>query len=160
MTVVMYDLENIKKADNNVTKKSQKFNFITLTQKIEKLFDGDVVKHIVFMSLYSDGTQHFRTMLLSKGIEVVHRYSKTKKNTYEGMEYKYNDSDIDAKLVHFMSEYANNYDNAVLVSGDKDLAEAFSCVDAYRVAMSWKDNMSTKIKESSNDYYYLDDLFK
>ncbi len=157
MTLVLYDVENIKTAKSNVSKKSRMFNFLDLKEKIERVV-GDKCVHVAFMSIYNDGTFRFSKLLQAYGIQVIAKKTGLKKSNYKGMEYQYYDNDTDALIVHYMVKYGDSYDTVVLVSGDKDLSGPFSELSALKIAIAWKDNMSKKMVSVANQVFYLDDL--
>jgi uncharacterized LabA/DUF88 family protein len=160
MTLVLYDVDNIKTANNNQSKKSNKFDFFELVKAIRELVD-DTTVDVAFMSLYTEGTYKFRTLLESRGIEVVGRRSVLKTNYYQGMQYKYYDNDTDAQIATYILTFGPKYDNVVLVSGDKDLSIPFSRLEKqFKIAIAWKDNMSNKIKAVADEYFYLEDILK
>jgi len=160
MTLVMYDVENIKTSAENNTKKSYKFDFFELKKKIEELVD-DVCVHVAFLTVYNSGTFAFTKILENAGIEVIVKKSVLKNNEYKGIKYKYRDNDTDALIVFHMIKFAPLYDTVVLVSGDKDLAGPFKSLDKqFKIAIGWENNLSLKMKNAADEFFYLEDLVK
>jgi len=163
MTLVIYDIENIKTSDNSKTNKdSKKFDLLELREKIESKIEDNDFKHVLFMALTSEGTFRFKDFMMYHGFDVITKKGLKKKNKFNGVSYEYYDNDIDAKIVTYCMQYGCNYDNIVLVSGDGDMSNLVKYLldCAYVTVCSWKDNLSYKLINIAHQYVYIEDLLK
>jgi len=163
MTLVIYDIENIKTSEKaKVSKESRKFNLLELREKIESEIEDNDFKHVLFMALTSEGTFRFKDYMACHGFDVITKKGLKKKNKYNNMCYEYYDNDIDAKIVTYGMQYGCAYDNVVIVSGDGDMSNLIKYLSecAYVTVCSWKDNLSCKSINIAHNHMYIEDLLK
>jgi len=160
MTLVLYDVENIKTSRTSIsTKESFKIDLIKLKNEIEKYVD-DICIHTAFIPVVNDGVKKLVKVLNINEINTILKYTREKKSTYKGMEYKYKDNDMDAKIASYAAIYYNMFDTIVLVSGDGDLFHVMEIAkeaNKRTVVVGWKSNMSSKYKKRY-EVLYLDDM--
>ena len=161
MTLVLYDMENIKVSKRAVSKIAKKFDIVKLKNEIEQHCQDGLYKHVSFLSIYNDNTINFKTMLKSNGFEVISKKSVLKKADFNGMKYTYRDSDIDAKIVNYAHCYYKEYDTIVFVTGDGDMYTVMRRISNQKhlVVFGWEDNTASKIKDSF-EYVSLDKLIE
>lgn len=164
MTLVIYDMENIKKASGALGETSRtnfKFDFKKLKDTIENKFPDTVFSHAVFMAIKTEGEERFANALRYMGYYVTTKRAREKTSYYEGRRYKYKDNDMDAYIVSFTERFSNNYDNVIIVSGDGDLEPVITHArdkGKYVCVVGWKDNMSGKLKKYP--HLYIDEWQK
>ena len=155
MTLVIYDIENIKKASGsqreaNSDRSNFKFDFLKLKNTIEEEFPGIMYSHCAFMALKDGGEEKFANALRYAGYYVATKRARLKTAKFEGRKYKFYDNDMDAHIVSFLERFSDNYDNIVIVSGDGDLENVLGHVrdkGKFVFVVGWMDNMSGKLKK-------------
>ena len=161
MTLVMYDMENIKVSKRNVSKVAKRFDILKLKNEIEDYCKDGFYKHVAFLSVYNNNTNNFQTMLKTNDFEIISKKSILKKADFNGMKYTYRDSDIDAKIVNYAHCYYKEYDTIVFVTGDGDMYTVMKRISNQKhlIVFGWKDNTARKIKDKF-EYVSLDKLVK
>lgn len=153
MTLVIYDMENIKKASGTTgetLRTNFKFDFKKLKATIEDKFPDTMFSHSIFMAIKTESEEKFANALKYMGHYVTTKRTREKTAYYEGAKYKFKDNDMDAHIVSFMERFSDNYQNVLLVSGDGDLEQVLTHIKnkgKYVFVLGWKDNMSGKLKK-------------
>jgi len=157
----MYDMENIKVSKRNVSKVAKRFDILKLKNEIEDHCKDGFYKHVAFLSVYSNNTNNFQTMLKTNDFEIISKKSVLKKADFNGMKYTYRDSDIDAKIVNYAHCYYKEYDTIVFVTGDGDMYTVMKRISNQKhlIVFGWEDNTARKIKDNF-EYVSLDELVK
>jgi len=161
MTLVVYDIENIKtSAKSKSNKTSKRIDMLEFRKAIEDRVEDSFFKHVAFMALTTNGTFKFKDFLIHSGFDVITKRGTKKKASYNKVEYEYYDNDIDAKIVTYCLKYGCNYDNIIIISGDGDMVnmvkELSKC--SYVTVCSWVDNLSYKLINVAHNYFYIEDL--